>query len=303
MVRGYVPLLLLLAAIWGASFMFIEIALDDLAPTTLMTARLAIAAVILTCVMIARYGRHTTVRELRNIGWAGFGLGVVNSALPFTLIAWGQEHIDSGVAAIANASTPIFVAVLAIRYRASERATGGRMAGIVLGLVGIAVLTGAQPEASWWAAAGTLAVVAASLAYGIGALLAQGRMARTGPLALSTAATIGATLALAPFGLAQLPGHWPSWGTVGAVSALGVAGTAVGMLLYFKIIDEYGSFRAGLVTYLLPVTALVYAAVLLDEPVTAWMLLGLVLILAGVAMGSGVVRAIRREPAASPQTP
>src|SRR5687768_198641 len=122
--------------------MFIEIALDDLAPTTLMAGRLIVASVALVSLMAAR----GMLGRLRRAGWRAFALGIINSAVPFTLIAWGQQHIDSGVAAIANATVPIWVALLAIWFAQSERATGLRIVGIVLGLVGVAVLAGAQPE-------------------------------------------------------------------------------------------------------------------------------------------------------------
>ena len=275
--------------------MFIEVALDDLEPTTLMAARLALAAAVLLLIMVARRGLARTVTEIRAAGPAAFGIGVVNSAVPFTLIAWGQTRIDSGVAAIANASVPIWVALLALRFSDSERSSGSRLFGIVLGLVGVGVLVGVQPDASWGAAVGTLAVVAASFSYGVGSLLAQSRMAETSPLALSLASTLGATLALLPFGLAQLPGELPGAKALASVAALGVAGTAIGMVMFFRIIDRYGSARASLVTYLLPVTALVYGAVLLDEAITPEMLVGLALILTGVALGSGTLRLPRRD--------
>ena len=295
MTRGYLPLLLTLAAIWGASFMFIEVALDDLAPTTLMLARLALAAAVLALIMVARRGFARTVADVRAAGLGAFGIGVINSALPFTLIAWGQTRIDSGVAAIANASVPIWVALLALRFRDSERSSGSRLVGSVLGLVGVGVLVGVQPEASWAAAVGTLAVVAASFAYGVGSLLAQSRMEETSPLALSLASTLGATLALLPFGLAQMPSELPGAKALASVTALGVAGTAIGMVMFFRIIDRYGSARASLVTYLLPVTALAYGALLLGEAITPEMLVGLALILTGVALGSGTVRLPRRD--------
>jgi drug/metabolite transporter (DMT)-like permease len=281
--------------------MFIEIALDDLEPTTLMAARVALAALGLVSIMLARRGVGRTLADLRAAGWIGFALGVINSALPFTLIAWGQEHIDSGTAAIGNASMPIWVAVLAVWWRDSERATGARLVGVVVGLVGVGILTGAQPDPTWLAVAGTLAVVAAAVSYAAGSLVAQDRMAATTPLALSTASLLGATVVLLPLGLAQLPEQVPGWDAIGAVTFLAIAATTIGILLFFRIIDRYGSFRAGLVTYLLPVTALIYGAVLLDEAITVGKLIGLVLILSGVALGSGVVRP-QRQAAPAPTT-
>lgn len=284
--RAYLTLLLSLAAIWGASFMFIEIALDDFEPTTLMAGRLLIASLVLTSLMAAR----GILGRLRQAGWRAFALGVINSAIPFTLIAWGQKHIDSGVAAIGNATVPIWVALLAIWFAHSERATGLRIVGIVLGLVGVAVLAGAQPEVNRWAVAGTLAVVLASMLYAIASIFLQRQTERLDTITLSTATMLGATVALLPFGLAQAPHELPGWEAIASVVALGVAGTGIGILLFMKIISDYGPFKAGLVTYLLPVTALFYGALLLDETITAWMVVGLVLILAGVTLGSGLLR-------------
>jgi drug/metabolite transporter (DMT)-like permease len=301
--RAYLTLLLSLAAIWGSSYMFIEVALDDLAPTTLMFLRLLVAAMLLLAFTAFRRGVRGGLADLRSAGLGAFALGIVNTALPFTLIAWGQEHIDSGVAAIANATVPIFIAVLAIWLLRSERATGARLVGIVLGLVGVGVLSGAQPGVNAWAVAGTLAVVLASVSYAVAALVLQRMMAGRDPITYSTATTVGATLVLLPFALVQAPATAPGWDAIGSVLALGIAGTAIGLVVYIKLINEYGSFRAGLVTYLLPVTALLYGALLLGEPVNAWMLLGLALILSGVALGSGLVRAARTRQVVEPARP
>ena len=122
--RGYVALLLLLAAIWGASFMFIKIAVDELAPTTTMFLRLAFSALPLLALVVYKLGVRQAWDQLRAITKAAVVLGIVNTALPFTLIAWGETRIDSGVAAIANASLPIFVVILAFFFRKSESATG-----------------------------------------------------------------------------------------------------------------------------------------------------------------------------------
>jgi drug/metabolite transporter (DMT)-like permease len=293
--RGYVPLLVTLSLIWGASFMFIEIALEDLEPTTLMAARIGISAICLVAAILAMRGPRAGLRELRDAGLPAYALGVTNSAIPFTLIAWGQEHVDSGTAAISNASTPIWVAVLAIWFLHSERAGGTRLFGVLLGLVGVGVLAGAQPDASWWTLAGIAAVVAASFCYAASSLIAQDRMTQTAPLTLSAATLVGASVVLAPFGIAQLPSEAPDAATLGSVLALGVAGTAVGLVLFFRIIVRYGSARAALVTYLVPVTAVLYGASFLDEPIGVAKLGGMALILAGVALGSGVARLPRRE--------
>jgi drug/metabolite transporter (DMT)-like permease len=297
MSRTYLPLLLLLAGIWGASFMFIKVADRELAPWTLMEFRILLAALILAGVLLARYGARSAAGHLRRAGFQPYLLGVVNAAVPFTLIAWGEKHVDSGVAAIANASMPIFVALLALRFQRSERSSGLRLVGILLGLLGVSVLAGVHPRGGWWAVAGTLAVVGAAISYAVGSLWVQRLVARKDALVLTTATMIGATLALLPLALAQLPDSFPGWKTIGSVVALGVAGTAIGQLIYYRMIDTDGSARTSLVTYLLPVTALFYGAGLLDEPVTVEELVGLLLILGGVALGSGLLRFARREPA------
>ena len=297
--RAYLTLLLALAAIWGSSYMFIEIALRDLEPTTLMAGRLVIASVFLVGLMAVR----GILRRLGRAGWRAFALGLINSALPFTLIAWGQKHIDSGVAAIANATVPLFVAILAIWLARSERATGLRIVGIALGLIGVGVLTGAQPEVDSWAVIGTLAVVAASVSYALAGLLLQRQTVRIDALTLSTATILGATIALVPFGVAQAPAELPGWEASASVLVLGIAGTGVGILLFMKMLGDFGAFRAGLVTYLMPITALLYGALLLDETITALMLVGLALILAGVALGSGLLRPSPSPEAVEPARP
>jgi len=284
-----VPTLLLLGAIWGASFMFIEVADRELAPTTLMMGRLVIASLVLLPALMAAYGTRRAFAMMRKEGRTAFVAGIVNAALPFTLIAWGEKHVDSGTAAIANASMPIFVVLLALRFRRSERVAGLRLFGVVLGFAGVGVLAGANPSGGWWAVAGILAVVLASLSYAIGSLYSQHTMVRVPAPVLSTAQCIAGSLVLLPFSLAQLPDHVPGWKTLASVAALGIAGTAIGTLLYFRLVVFHGSARASLVVYLLPPFALAYGASFLGEPVSLAKVLGMALILGGIALGSGVV--------------
>ncbi|MFN2471911.1 MAG: DMT family transporter [Gaiellaceae bacterium] len=298
--RGYVPTLLLLAAIWGASFMFIKVAVEELEPATAMAIRLLLSAPPLFLLLAWRRGPRGAVRDIRGVARAGAVLGIVNSAIPFTLIAWGETHIDSGVAAIANASVPIFVALLALHYRESERVTGTRLVGVVLGLGGVGVVVGVHPEGGWWGAAGALACAAAAFLYAVGALYAQTNVERTDPLVVVATATLAGGLFLLPLAVVQAPTELPSLEATGSLLALSLLGTVVGLLLYYHLIGAHGSLRASLVVYLVPVTALLYGALLLDEKLSAPALAGLVLILAGVALGSGVARLRRREPAPVP---
>jgi drug/metabolite transporter (DMT)-like permease len=199
------------------------------------------------------------------------------------------------VAAVANATVPLFVVLLAIKIRPSERATGARLAGIVLGLVGVVVLAGAQPGGGWWAVAGTLGVVLASLSYASGALYGQARSGELAGPVLAAGTVVGAAIVLAPFAAFQLPGHMPGWKAIASILALGILGTALAQLLLFRMFRLYGASRTTLVTYLMPPAALFYGAVFLDEPLTIASVGGLVIILAGVALGSGAVTLARRR--------
>jgi drug/metabolite transporter (DMT)-like permease len=294
-------MLAFLAAVWGASYLFIKVAVDEIEPAAMMFFRLVVAAALLVPFVLVLEGVRPGLRALAKAWRPGLVLGTVSAAVPFTLIAWGEKHIDSGVAAIANATVPLFVVLLAVRYRPSERATGARLAGVVLGLLGVAVLAGAQPEGGWWAVAGTLAVVVASLAYAVGGLYGQGKAGAVSAPVLATATVVGGALVLLPFALLQLPDELPGWKATASVAALAVAGTALAQIVVFRMLRFHGAARLSLVTYLLPVTAIAYGVLLLDERLSVRALAGLALILPGVALGSGAVRLPRREPApASP---
>ena len=301
--RGYVPLLLVLALIWGSSFMFIEIAIDDLSPAATMTGRLLFASAALGAILVAKRGFRQAVRCLRDFGWAGVVLGVISTALPFWLIAWGQTRIDSGIAAIGNASMPIFVALLAMRFARHERVTGFRAFGLLLGILGVGVLVGVNPEGGWAGAIGTLAVILASISYAAGSLFSQHKLGDSSGLLVSTASVLWGTLVILPFGIAQGPGGIPSWEAIVSVAVLGLLGTALGLLMYLRLLADYGSSRGSLVVYLLPVVALFYGAVFLDEPLRVTALVGLALILAGVAIASGLVRPLRRQQPVPAPTP
>jgi drug/metabolite transporter (DMT)-like permease len=295
--RRYVPLVATLSLLWGASYLFIKVAGRELPPTTMMLIRVIVAAVALLGVLWWR-GELGGLRA--PVG--AYALGLFNSAIPFTLIAWGERHIDSGLTAIANASVPIWVALLAIRFRPDERSTGARAVGILLGLAGVVVLTGATPGGGWWGVAGIAAVVVASISYAVAGLYGQRLFEQVSGPVLSTTALVGATVIILPFGVAQAPHDAPSLKAIGCVLALALLGTTAAQLVWFRLLRGHGIARSTLVTYLLPVTALAYGVVLLDEPLTAAELAGMALILGGVALGSGAVR-LSRGARTVPQAP
>jgi drug/metabolite transporter (DMT)-like permease len=297
--RGYLPALLFLSALWGASYLFIKVAVDEIEPAAMIELRLILAGAVLLGFLLYRLGASRAIAELRATGWNGVILGVINGVIPFTLIAWGEKHIDSGVAALANSTVPIFVALLAFRFRPSERVTGLRFVGILLGLAGVAVLAGFHPEGGWWAVAGTMGVVVASFSYASANLYTQHRFSDVSPLVTATAAVVSGAVVLLPFALVQIPGEVPSAEALGSVAALGILGTAVASIVLYRMLVAYGSAKTTLVTYLLPPFALFYGVVFLNERVTVSAVLGLILILGGVAFGAGVLRLPRRRQAAA----
>jgi drug/metabolite transporter (DMT)-like permease len=295
--RGYAVTISILAAIWGASYLFIKVGVKDVEPAPMMFIRVTLAALLLVPFVLVTRGVRQGVSELRAAAKPGLVLGTVNAAIPFTLIAVGEKYIDSGVAAVANATVPLFVLLLAIRFRPSERASGGRLVGVLLGFAGVALLAGAQPGGGWAAAGGTLLVVVASLFYASGALYGQKRTDSVAGPVLAAATVVGAAVVLLPIAVIQAPHDVPGWKAIASILALGIAGTALAQLLLFRMLRLYGASRTTLVTYLMPPTALLYGLILLDEPLTVASVGGLAIILAGVALGSGGLRLPRREPA------
>jgi len=286
-VRSYWPSLFLLAAIWGASYLFIKLAVEDIEPAPMMAARTLVAGAMLAAYLVLKLGRKRAFRDLA-AGWRpALVLGAVNAAIPFWLVAWGEKHVDSSVAAIAQSTVPIFTFLIAARVVPTEHVGPARVLGIMLGFLGVAVLAGLDPRGGSWALAGTLAVVLSSASYAVGGVYGQLRVRTVSGPVLATGSMLAGGLILLPLALVQLPDHAPSAEAVGGLLALTLLGTAFGQLVLFRMLRLFGSRRLSLVTYLLPGFALVYGALFLDEPVTAAAVAGLVLILVGVALGSG----------------
>jgi len=279
-------MLLALSAIWGASFMFIKVGVRELDPITLVGLRLSLGALTLAPIVALTLGR-AALAELRAAAWPLVVTGLVNSAIPIWSLSWAETRIDSGLAAVIQASAPLFTALLAVGFVHSERVKGARLAGLVVGFAGVVLLVGAQPRGD--ALAG-LAVVGSALCYAVAALFAARRLAHVSPLVTSFGALTAASLATLPPGLARLPSSVPDWNVVGAVLALGVGGTGLAYILYYALLAGAGASRSILVTYLVPALALGYGAVLLGEEITVVAVAGLALVLAGVAAGTGAVR-------------
>jgi drug/metabolite transporter (DMT)-like permease len=283
--RRHTLMLLALAALWGSSFMFISIALRDLAPSTLILIRMGSGALALAAYV--RLAGHSFAVLRAYVGPLAL-LGLINTAVPFFLIAWGQQYIDSGLAAIFNASAPLFTAMFALPLDRSQRVTGLRLAGVVLGFAGVVLLVGFELSGSDRAVAGALAIVAAAACYGVGGLYAGRRFVGVPPSLVAFGTLVWATLYVAPLGIAQATMF--GWEAFVSVAYLGIAATGIAYLLYFGLIAGAGASKAVLVTYLVPSLALAYGGVFLGEHVTVAALAGLALVLAGVALGTGTVK-------------
>lgn len=286
-------MLMIVALLWGGSFLFIKVAVRELAPATLILGRLGLAALALAILVPILIGSRATVDGLRRAAPWLVVVGLVNVAIPFWLLSWGETRIDSGLAAIIQASVPIFNAVVAFGFFRQVAVTGLRLAGVGIGFVGVALLVGAQPHGK---IVGCLAVCGMALCYAVGQLLTGRYLAGVRAPVVALGTTAIAAAAVAPLGVAQAPPDVPSWKVIGSVVMLAVPLTAVAFLLFYAIIARAGAAYASLVTYLVPPVALAYGAVFLQERFGAAAFAGLALILGGVALGTGVTftRALRR---------
>ena len=293
-----------LALVWGASFYFIKIAVGGMSPATVVFGRLAFSVLTLGAVALAR---PSFVAGWRHFWRVGLAVGLVNNALPYILITWGETRIASGIASILNATTPLFTVILANWWVGSgyERLTVRRTFGVVCGFIGVGVLVG--PDALQLTgntglsyALGEGAVLLAGLSYAVGTLFSR-RYAGASQLVPSLTSQVAALVMITPVALLwSPPTHIPSLKEIGAVAVLGVVGTALAYLLYFWLIAHVGATRTAIVTYLLPFTALLWGALLLNEHISPSAIAGLLLVLLGTLITNGTLnRLLRRSSAAT----
>lgn len=293
--------LLALAGMWGSSFLFIRVGLEGFHPPQVVLARLTVGAVVLAA--IVGLGRFRLPR--RAAVWGHLALmGLVANVVPWLLFAWGQQFVASGLAGILNASTPLFTALFVSLAVADERLPWRRVAGIVVGFVGVVLVIdplgvgGSTPLTA--SIPGQLACVGAAACYGAGFTYARRYLANHGhsPLVLAAGqlACGAAMLWLAAPLLAADP-VTPPLASVASVGALGLFGTGLAYLLYYRLLDELGATRTSTVTYLIPVVAVTLGVVVLGEPLTPAMVVGTVVVVIGVAM---VQRRVRTPAVAGP---
>lgn len=293
------------AAMWGASYLFIKVALRDFSEGSIVCIRTALGAVVL----LAIAARWDALRPLRGRLGAVALCSVVQVTAPFLLITYGEGHIDSQLAGILISSAPIFTALLAIGFDQSERAHGWGAVGIVVGMLGVILLFGADLSGGS-ALAGGLMVLGAGLCYAAGALLLKHRLPGAPPVGVAGAEMTVAALTTLPLLIAAPPDHAPSFEAWGSLVLLGAGGTGIAFLFFYTLIAELGPARASVIAYVAPAFSVVYGVVLLSEPFRPTAVVGLALILGGswLAIRTGpfrwsarVPRPARRTPAAASQ--
>ena len=289
-----------LGAVWGSSFFFFEVALETLGPVTVAFARVAIAALVLFGLLrIARLALPTDWRSWRALAV----MGILNNAIPFTLIAWAQVAIEGGLASILNATTPIFSVVLAVFVARQETLTANRLAGVLLGFGGVVVLIGPGALSSLGVSVFSKSLVLlGALSYASAAIYARRHLVAHPPLVTSFAQVATAAAVLLPLAFA-IERPWeasPTIATWGALLAIGTLGTAFAYPLYFFLLRRTGATNLMLVTLINPVTALLLGIVVLGETPGWTAFAGMALIFAGLATIDGrlVDYGLRRRPRA-----
>ena len=279
-------LLIILSILWGGSFFFVEVALAELPPLTLVLGRVGIAAGVLL-VLVRCLGHHMP-HDRR--AWGAFVImGALNNMIPFSLIVWGQTHIAGGLAAILNATTPLFTVVLGRYLTRDEKMTPVRLVGVLIGLAGVTVMFGAEVGAGLGLGiVAQIAVLAAAISYACAGL--YGRRFKDTPPLVTAAGQLTATTALM-LPLALIVDHsWtlamPSLTTWAAIVALALLCTAVAYVLYFRILAAAGATNLLLVTFLVPVSAIVLGVSILGERLEPEHLAGMALIGLGLASAS-----------------
>jgi drug/metabolite transporter (DMT)-like permease len=276
--RWLTPLeLTVLGAIWGASFLFMRMSAREFGALALVEMRLALGALILLPILWR--GRvHFTRKHMLPL----IVISAINTAIPFTLFAWAAQRAPAGIGAITNATAVMFTALVAFAFY-GEHISKRRAVGLVAGFIGVAVLaSGKTAGVSVWSAA--LAGTFAAFLYGIGGNMVRRQLAGIPPGAVAAATLVCASLLLAPFAIAYWPrGPLPTQSWVSAI-LLGVLCTGVAYFIYFRLIYRIGAPRAATVTYLVPLFGVVWAWIVLGEPLTPSMAIAGALILGGVAL-------------------
>lgn len=290
-------LLVILSVLWGGSFFFIAVARPELPPFTIVAGRLVLAAITLAAALRLLGIPYPRGRA----AWiASLGMGVLNNAVPFSLITWAQGSLPSGVASILNATTPLFTVLVAHALTTDEKLTRGKLLGVVLGFAGVAVLMGAGALAGLSGKLPEMAMLGATFSYALSGVWGR-RFRRLGipPASGALGQLCCSALLMAPLALVvdqpwRLP--MPSAQVLGAVLALAVFSTALAYLMFYRVLDRAGATNLSLVTFLIPVSAILLGTVFLNEVLAPRHFAGMALITLGLLAIDG--RLFRRTAAA-----
>ncbi len=281
--RGSLARLALLALLWGSSFLWIAIALRGFSPVQIVLIRLALGAVVLVIIVYARGLRLPTNRLV----WLHLTVAALfANAIPYTLFAIGEQHVSSSVAGVLNATTPLWTLVISFATGHERRISAAKTAGFIVGLVGTLVIFSPWQSGSQIASVGGLVCLGASASYGVSYVYMDSFLARRGipPLILSAGQLIAATVLLAvvlPFAGLQ-PVHL-RWDAIAALAVLGIFGTGIAYILNYRLITDEGT-TASVVTYLLPIVAVILGAAVLSDKITIQIVGGMLIVLIGVAI-------------------
>jgi len=289
-------LLVLLASMWGPSFLFIKVAVEDIPPMTMVFGRVATGAIVLLF-LLRLQGSH-----LPKWGpiWKHIAVvALVHNAIPFVLFSWGEQYIDSGLAAILNGTVPFFTIILAHYFAENDRITPVKIIGILIGFGGMVLLAvpsfGDGVRATTW---GVLAITAASFLYGIAIVYTRNHLRGLQPMAAPTGQMMIASLYMLPLSLLVdrpylLP--MPSLASLGSMLMLGILGTALAFTVYYRLLERASASYVSMTTYMIPVFGVILGAVVLHEAITWERVAGCGLILFGVMIVNGLIGSIRLE--------
>lgn len=294
-------MLLAVAALWGSAFMLIKVAVEDGVTTIFISAsRCLIGALVLVPLAVVMPGRpadgapatgaaslRATLASLPRGAHVALAVTGLFNAVPFQLISWGEQFVDSSIAGIAITTVPLWTALMATRFDHGHRTWWLQWAGLGLGFVGVVLLLGTRSRLDDADAVllGLAAILVAALLHAISNIVVRTHLSSVPPTHLGAASLTWATLFLAPFALADLPRAMPSATAVASLVALGVFSTGLGYFYFFRLIHSIGATRAALVAYLMPPIAVLYGVTLLHERTDSASLAAMVVILVGVVLG------------------
>jgi drug/metabolite transporter (DMT)-like permease len=285
-------MLLALSLLWGGSFLFAKVAVAEVHPLVLVLARVAIAAAAL---LLAVRMTGASMAVGGRIWAAFFAMGLINNVIPFSLIFWGQQEIGAGLASILNAATPLFTVIVAHALTADEKATGARLAGVVIGMVGVAAMVGFDALAGLDASiAAQAACLGAALSYAFAGVFGR-RFKGLPPMVTACGQLSASTALMLPLAGIALGGAvpaMPSATAATAILALALLSTALAYILFFRILATAGATNLLLVTFLIPVSAIALGVLLLGETLLPRHLIGMAAIGCGLALIDG--RLLRR---------